>query len=154
MVRTRPAKKWRAKSAPLLRGDNAGGLTQPVPASARSIVRHVLFLGGPGRPTPYHSTTETEAVALRWAGPSGRIYQTTVKEAQVRNVRHVSHLELLQLLRGNGHGDAAWPSAADVKQARRYVEQSAEHLLDFSGLAGLTADQLAELVDGLYGVTE
>ena len=42
-----------------------------------------------------------------------------------------SRTELLSLMKGNGKGKAKWPSAFEVMQARRYVEQWEEHLLDF-----------------------
>jgi hypothetical protein len=34
-------------------------------------------------------------------------------------------------MKGNGKGKAKWPNAFEVMQARRYVEQWGEHLLDF-----------------------
>ena len=37
-------------------------------------------------------------------------------------------------MKGNGKGKAKWPNAFEVMQARRYVEQWGEHLLDFHGI--------------------
>jgi hypothetical protein len=54
-----------------------------------------------------------------------------VKEAKKEGVSHISKTELLNLMKGNGKGKAKWPSAFEVMQARRYVEQWGEHLLDF-----------------------
>ncbi len=34
-------------------------------------------------------------------------------------------------MKGNGKGKAKWENAFEVMQARRYVEQWNEHLLDF-----------------------
>jgi hypothetical protein len=48
-------------------------------------------------------------------------------------VKHRSRKELLQLLRGKGKGDAQWHSAFEVMRAHQFVEESEEHLADFSG---------------------
>lgn len=125
---------WKASRDPLFRGDGAGGVCLPTPAADDSIVRHLLYLDGAGRQTPYLSTTEDRAVAERFAGASGQVYATAVPTWAPRGVAHVPRTELLQNLKGKGKGRAAWPSALEVMQARRYVEESAEHLADFRGV--------------------
>jgi hypothetical protein len=145
------ARKWRQRSDPLWRGDVAGGASLPTPGAKRSIVRHVLFLDGAGRDTPYHSTSQSETVAERFArSVGGRTYQTTVARAHSQNVMHIGHLELLALLRGKGRGDAEWPSAAEVAQARRYVEQALEHLLDFGRFSTRSPRDLVAALAQLY----
>lgn len=54
-----------------------------------------------------------------------------MKTARAESVAHVSRTELLSLMKGNGKGKAKWENAFEVMQARRYVEQWNEHLLDF-----------------------
>ena len=139
--------KWKASRDPLFRGDGHGGVHLPVPDADDAIVRHVLYLDGAGRPTPYLSTTEDREVAERFAGSGGRVYETTVPSWISRDVRHVSRLELLQDLKGTGRGRCSWSSAFEVMQARKYVEESSEHLADFGGLP---ADGLREIVDDLF----
>jgi hypothetical protein len=88
-----------------------------------------MYLEGPGRETPYLSTTEDHDVAEHFS--CGLVWQTMVRIAQAESICHISRSELLQLMKGNGKGRAKWPSAFEVMQARRYVEQWGEHLLDF-----------------------
>lgn len=146
---TRSAKKWRRSKDPLWRGDSAAGVSLPSPDADRSIVRHVLYLDGAGRATPYHSTSERREVAEHFAGDAGaRVYETSVPHAETLGVSAISNIELLSLLKGKGHGDAAWPSAFEVLQARKYVEQWSEHLLKFCDVTG-DAD-LAGIVKKLY----
>lgn len=127
--------KWRQRRDPLWRGDSDSGLTRPSPRADPSIVRHILFLDGAGRETPYHSTSEVREDAASFArGRGGRVYQTTVAAANASDVRHISKTELIALLQGRGHGAANWPSAQEVMTARRYVEQWNEHLLNYADL--------------------
>jgi hypothetical protein len=139
---------WRSDEDPLFRGDVASGVQLPVPKADRSIVRHVLYLEGFGRPTPYVSTSESRDVAGNFAYPGGRVYTTRVPEWTLNRVRHISQAELCQLLRGSGKGDASWPRAFEVAQARRYVEEWAEHLADFRGVEPEV--DLRSLVDQLF----
>lgn len=62
------------------------------------------------------------------------MYRTDARKAESHAVGHLSRTELMRLLRGKGQGRARWPSAYEVMQARRYVEQWAEHLLDFGDI--------------------
>lgn len=125
---------WRKNRDPLFRGDEGGGVSLPDPTAMLGIVEHVLYLGGAGRPTPFHSTSESEEAAKHFAGRSGRTYRTTAPKAESNGVVHISQVELKSVLRGKGQGRARWTSALEVMQARRYVEQWAEHLLDFSDI--------------------
>jgi len=139
--------KWKASRDPLLRGDDRKSPASPVPDADRSLVRHILYLGGKGRESPYLSFTEDEMVARRFAGKDGKIYSTTVKKLKTNEVAHISRRELVQLLRGKGKGRAAWQSAYEVMQARRYVEEHAEHLGDFSGFKEHSNNEIVELVE-------
>ncbi len=123
-------KKWNAIRDPLLRGDATTGVRVPVPAANDSIIRHVLYLEGPGRETPYLSASESMAAANRFA-QAGVVWKTSVKVAQANGVGHIGNSALLSLMKGNGKGKAKWDDPFEVMQARRYVEQWSEHLLDF-----------------------
>jgi hypothetical protein len=136
---------WRSRD-PLYRGDDATAVRCPVPSADPSVVRHVLYLEGAGRETPYLSTTESQAVARRFAGKHGRVWATSSAAARQESVGHISHAELLDLLKGKGKGRAKWTSAFEVQQARRYVEQHLEHLLDFSVHQAQPPAALASLV--------
>lgn len=98
--------KWQQNRDPLYRGDSRDELAAPVPNADPSIVRHILYLGGHGRDTPYLSATESEQVARRFAGDEGAVWATSVPKAKGTGVRHLSRVELLGLLKGKGHGDA------------------------------------------------
>jgi len=123
-------KNWKPSKDPLFRGDRKSGINVPKPNADDSIVRHILFLEGPGRETPYLSTTEEYDVAEYFA-QSGTVWKTFVNDAKKEGVSHISRAELLSLMKGNGKGNAKWSSAFEVMQARRYVEQWGEHLPDF-----------------------
>ncbi len=138
---------WKKRSDPLFRGDAAAGVSVPDPAAKTSMVEHILYLGGPGRATRYQSTTEAEDVATRFAGKSGKVYRTTAPHAEGKGVAHVSQVELKGLLRGKGHGGAKSSSALLVLRARQYVEQWAEHLLDF---ANVPTDVVAQVAKSVY----
>ena len=122
---------WRKGRDPLFRGDDIHGVATPDP---RATIEHVLYLGGAGRATKFQSTTETEDVAAYFAGRTGKVYRTSAPRAASQGVAHLSQVELKGLLRGKGHGAAKSSNPLLVMQARRYVEQWAEHLLDFSGI--------------------
>ena len=92
-----------------------------------------MYFEGPGRETPYLSTSETYECADQFS--DGAVWQTLVRVAGREGVGHIGRAELLTLMKGNGKGKAKWPSAFEVMQARRYVEQWAEHLLDFREVA-------------------
>lgn len=123
------SRRWRTTD-PLFRGDDAASVRPPTPAADASVVRHILYLEGPGRETPYLSVTEDLDTAARFAQPGG-LWQTSVTQARHVGVAHLSNKELLQLLKGPGKGLANWPDPFEVMQARRYVEQWSEHLMDF-----------------------
>lgn len=69
-------------------------------------------------------------------------------DAEAQGVRHISRTALLGLLRGRGHGRARWGSALEVMQARRYVEENLEHLLDFARVAPGAA--LSDVLSRIY----
>jgi hypothetical protein len=138
---------WRKNRDPLFRGDAADGLTVPEPDAGLSVVDHVLFIGGAGRETQYHSTTEVEDAARHFAASDGKVYKTSAPQAEAAGVVHISQTELKSLLRGKGHGKAKGSTALLVMQARRYVEQWAEHLLDF---AELSSTDVAQVVKDIY----
>ena len=123
--------KWKPTKHPLLRGDFKEGVRSPVPKADNSVVRHILYLEGPGRETPYLSATESQEVAEYFAGPFGLVWQTMVSKLKEQGINHLSKMDLLAMLKGNGKGKAKWDSPYEVMQARRYVELWSEHLLDF-----------------------
>lgn len=120
---------WKKRKHPLFRGDARNAVCVPNPDADDSIVRHVMYLEGPGRETPYLSTSEKYEFAERFS--NGAVWETFVAVARKESVEHISRTELLSLMKGNGKGKAKWPNAFEVMQARRYVEQWGEHLLDF-----------------------
>lgn len=129
-----PAKKWKQSRDPLYRGDHKDTVSVPTPGADGSVIRHVLYLEGPGRETPYLSTSERREVAKRFA-QAGGVWEVSVAHAKANGVGHISNSELLGLMNGNGKGIANWPNAFEVMQARRYVEEHSEHLLDFRDVA-------------------
>lgn len=131
MARATRSGPWRQKKDPLWRGDGTDGLQPVDPNADPSLVRHILYLGGQGRATPYHSTSEEHAAAQHFAGTGGRVYGTTVPRAQAKGIKHMPRVELLRLLKGKGQGPAKWSSALEVMQARKYVEQWSEHILSY-----------------------
>jgi len=122
-------KKWKMSKDPLFRGDSKAGVCVPNPEADDSIVRHVMYFEGPGRETPYLSTSEEYELADNFS--NGVVWETLVKLAKQESVGHIGRTELLSLMKGNGKGMAKWSNAFEVMQARRYVEQWGEHLLDF-----------------------
>jgi len=124
---------WRRKTDPLYRGDAVDAVFIPVPDADASIVRHILYLDGYGRETPYLSTTERIEVAAIF-GARGGIWKTMAPFADEHGVGHIDNKQLLTLLKGKGKGKAKWPNAYEVLQAKRYAEQHFEHLFDFSSV--------------------
>jgi len=143
-------RRWKADRDPLYRGDVEGGVSLPSPSGDQSIVRHLLYLGGSGRETPYISTTEEREIAERFAGARGVVYRTEVPAWRNCGVRHISRVELLDLLKGSGKGNASWSSAYEVMRARQYVEETAEHLADFSATDLVSETTLRQTVGSLF----
>src|SRR5437764_837100 len=121
-----------------------------MPAADPSIVRHLLYLDGYGRPTPYLSTSELEEIAQRFAGKDGRVWYSLVQTIEALKLRYISNTELLSLLRGKGKGDAAWPKASEVQTARAFAEENAEHLVDFRNLNGVADEEMVACVQALF----
>ncbi|MBK5938188.1 hypothetical protein [Halochromatium roseum] len=92
-------------------------------------------------------------MASHFAASEGSIYIAYPKQWPTLGVAHRPRKELLQLLRGHGKGDAAWPSAYEVMRARQYVEEWQEHLADFTAAADATAQSLRERVDRIFRST-
>ena len=130
--------KWKQSKDPLYRGDDVHAVTCPTPTADASVVRHVMYFEGPGRETPYLSTTERRAVA-EYFSKAGSVWETSVPIAKSNGVKHISNRELLVLLKGKGKGSAKWNSAAEVMEARRYAEEHSEHLLDFRDVSNPSA---------------
>jgi hypothetical protein len=143
-------RKWRQKSDPLFRGDHADAVGLPSPSADDSIVRHILYLEGAGRKTPYLSTTELHEIAEHFGGRTGRVWKVMFRRLQDEGLTHISRIELLDLLNGRGKGRATWRSALEVALARRYAEQWYEHLIDFSPLAPIEDSQLRKVVDRCF----
>ena len=142
-----PRSHWKVKE-PLFRGDSAADVTVPTPGASKNLVRHILYLEGAGRESPYLSTSEDREAAAHFAGVNGTIWEVYVAKAQRMKVAHFSRKELLSLLKGRGKGRAEWRSAFEVAQARRYVEEWAEHLLDFSPIP--SPEEVRGVVEGLF----
>lgn len=141
---------WRRRRDRLYRGDT-NPPTRPTPGADSSLVQHILYIGGRGRATPYHSLSESEEVARGFAPvKKGKVHATDAPRAESLDLRHISRTELLGLLTGRGKGRARWASSYEVMQARKYVEQSLEHLIDFSGHAALNGEELGTLLAALY----
>ncbi|WP_155742607.1 hypothetical protein [Variovorax paradoxus] len=128
-------KAWKINKDPLFRGDVAHGVRSATHGADRSIVRHILYLDGQGRDTPYLSCTESKETATRFANKGGKVYETYAKEWLSSGVKHRSRKELFLLLKGGGKGDAKWHDAFEVAIARKYVEEHMEHLCDFTDKA-------------------
>ncbi|MFM8330219.1 MAG: hypothetical protein ACKN9T_00860 [Candidatus Methylumidiphilus sp.] len=122
-------KKWKMSKDPLFRGDFKEKVCVPNPHADDSIVRHIMYFEGLGRETPYLSTSEDYEFAENFS--NGAVWETLVKVAKEASVVDIGQTELLSLMKGNGKGKAKWPNPFEVMQARRYVEQWGEHLLDF-----------------------
>lgn len=142
------ARSWSPKDS-LFRGDGKSPAI-PTPSADASIVRHILYLGGFGRETPYSSTTESPEIARRFASDNGTVWEARVAVAKVHSVRHVSRADLSLQLRGKGRGRATWTSAFEVLQARAFVERWREHLLDFTSLTDKTDPELQLVVGKVF----
>jgi len=123
----------------LFRGDSVAGVSVPNPGANTSLVAHILYLGGFGRLTCYTSTTDSRSVAGHFAGRQGRIWATDPGTATGCGAKHIPLAELRSLLRGFGKGKAKWNDPWEVAQARAYVEQWREHILDWKGATNIEA---------------
>lgn len=90
-------------------------------------MRHILYLGGYGRESPYLSTSAQETRAARF----GRLWKTSGELAEGLGAKHLGQIELETILKSSKAGRARWRNARQRLQARKYVELHAEHLIDF-----------------------
>jgi hypothetical protein len=118
------------KTDPLFRGDGSDAVVVPNPTADPSLVRHILYLGGYGRETPYLSTSADEGLAARFA-EGGRVWKTSGALAEQLGAKHLSQSELQTTLKSSTRGRASWTNARQRLLARKYVEQHAEHLIGF-----------------------
>lgn len=126
------------KDVELFRGDDRSGVHVPQPDADPSIVRHILYLDGKGRPTPYLSTSESTEVAERFDNTrQTAVWVTLPREATEAGAGLISLTELRHLLKGEGKGAARWSGKNAnllVKRALQLAEENQEHLLDFRSL--------------------
>ena len=115
------------KSEALFRGDGSEAVSIPDPAADPSLIRHILYLGGYGRQTPYLSTSSEEASAIKFARAGGRVWKTSGERAERLGARHLSRDELLAILKSSTSGRASWRNARQRLEARKLVELHAEH---------------------------
>jgi hypothetical protein len=134
----------------LCRGDESEAVSVPNPGADASLVRHILYLDGRGRLTPYLSSSEDFESARNFAGASGRVWFTKVIRIEGEGLRYISNQELLGLLRGKGKGDASWTKASEVQQARAFAEFWGEHLADFRALAQHTPESVKAVVHRVF----
>ena len=118
------------KVDPLFRGDGADAVWVPNPVADPSLIRHILYIGGYGRESPYLSTSSEESSAGRFAA-GGRVWKTTGELAERLGAKHLSQSDLETILKSSTKGRARWDNAWQRLQARKYVELHAEHLIDF-----------------------
>jgi hypothetical protein len=87
-------RKWKASRDRLYRGAARDAPGDPTPSADTSIVRHILYLGGAGRESPYLSFSEDEVVAERFAGKDGRVYHSSAPVLVQQEVGHISRRDL------------------------------------------------------------
>ena len=133
---------------PLHRGDSASAVRLPAPDGDESIVRHILQEDDCR--SPYLSSTEYLSVAKLFARKNGLVWHTLVERIQSAEIRWISRSELLDMLRAGKDGLVAWPRRSDVLTARQYVEEQAEHLIDFQSLKGQPAEVVRAIVMELF----
>lgn len=133
---------------PLQRGDSAHAVTPPAPKGPDSIVRHVLQVDDCR--SPYLSTTERISEAKRWAGKSGAVWRTFVAQIESAELRWISRAELLEMLKAGKDAAVAWPRRSDLLAAQQYVEESAEHLIDFRSLTDQSSESVGAIVGNLF----
>lgn len=141
---------WRKKFDPLYRGDTADAVQTPVPTADPSIVRHILYLDGFGRETPYLSASEVRQTAEQFAGRGGAVWRTVVPMLEGEGVAHISNTELVGLLVGSGKGKARARPTYLVLRARHLAELHAEHLVNFRPLAKKTSAEVKQTVQKVF----
>lgn len=110
----------------LYRGNDDEVAGRPDPRANDNLVRHVLYLGGRGRASPYLSATADRNEAAEF-GPT---WETTSAAVQASGARHLPNDALIAALKRN-RGRARWPSTRDRQRALKYAEQHGEQLVDY-----------------------
>jgi hypothetical protein len=108
------------------RGNSDDVAGRPEPSADSNLVRHVLYLGGPGRSSPYLSLTADRATAVDF----GTLWESSVAALNSAGARHLPTEALITALKRN-QGRSKWPSARDRQRALKYVEQHGEELADY-----------------------
>jgi hypothetical protein len=119
------------KADPLFRGDGSDAVSVPAPVAEPSLIRHILYLGGLGRESPYLSTSGDRTLADKFATRGGRVWKTSGALAEQLGAKHISQSDLQATLKSSKTGRASWSNARQRLLARKYVELHAEHLIDF-----------------------
>jgi hypothetical protein len=146
--RTKMAKPIWGVEDPLHRGDIASAVTLPAPDGNESVVRHILQEDD--RRSPYLSATEDFSTAKRFAGKRGDVWQTLVDRIESAELLWISRSELMEMLRAGKDGRAVWPRRSDLLTAQQYVEEQAEHLIDFRPLKGQPVEVVRAVVTKLF----
>lgn len=133
---------------PLHRGDLAHAVTLPAPHGDESVIRHILQEDD--RRSPYLSATEYISVAKLFAGKHGDVWHTLVDRIESAKLRWISRLELLDMLKAGKDAAVAWPRRSDLLTAQQYVEEQAEHLIDFRPLKGQPVEVVSAVVTKLF----
>jgi hypothetical protein len=110
----------------LYRGNDDEVAGRPDPAADRNLVRHVLYLGGRGRATPYLSITADRDEAAFF----GLVWQTSSAALASSGTKHLQNDALIAALKRN-KGRSRWPSTKDRLRAAKYAEEHGEELADF-----------------------
>jgi hypothetical protein len=126
----------------LLRGDQPDAVSVPDPNASNLLIRHILYVDGYGRQTPYLSTSELREIAELW----GVVWETPSSLASSHGATHIRKDELLSIIRVSRRGRAGWPRRLERLQAMRYVEDNHEHLLDYTAFRDRPAAELTDAV--------
>jgi hypothetical protein len=137
------------KSGDLFRGDASEAVSVPNPAADPSLVRHILYLGGYGRESPYLSTSSEETSAAKFARGGGRIWKTSGQRAERLGAKHLSQDALLAILKSSTTGRASRRNTRQRLEARKLVELHAEHLIDFIPLKK-TSRGIGDVVNNMF----
>jgi len=116
-----------SSDSPRYRGNDDEVAGRPAPKADSNLVRHVLYLGGRGRATPYLSITADRDEAATF----GALWKTSSAALRSSGAKHLPNDALIAALTSN-KGRARWPSTKDRLRAAKYAEEHGEELADFS----------------------